>query len=192
MKEFEKLQQVWTAQTGANAKASATDLINKAKIHAMEIKRKHFWTIAILLLTFLILAAYFIWINLYDINLFTVGLGLMMGMLLLRIALEVVSIGRFQKLQLDVSLKDYSQSVNKFYAWRKRIHYVFTPIIYLSYFCGFVLMLPVLKVNLSSGFYTYILISGLAVFIGLAVIIYKQIKEEMGLMAYLKLLHADQ
>lgn len=191
MKDFEDLQHVWQEQFSSEKQTTATDLLKKAKGYTKTIKRKHFWTIAILLMTFILLIIYFIWANFYVLSLFTIGLGVMMGMLLLRIVLEIVSIRRFEKLRLDLSLQVYTQLVTKFYNWRKKLHYIVTPVIYIGYFCGFMMILPILKVNLSSGFFNYILFSGLIVFIGLAVFIYQQIRKELILMKYLKLLNAE-
>lgn len=186
MKDFESLQNVWEEQLDPEKQTTATDLIKKAKAHTKTIKRKHFWTIAVLLVTLFIIVAYFIWINFYGLNFFTIGLGLMMGMLLIRIVLEFISIRKFKKIAIGTSFEDYSQLVVKYYHWRKKIHYVFTPVIYFSYFIGFALILPILKDNLSKDFYNYVLISGIVIFIGLALFIYKQIKRELDLIKYLK------
>ncbi len=110
----------------------------------------------------------------------------MVGMLLLRIILEAISIHKFKNIAFGKPYKEYTQSIIKFYHWRKKIHYVLTPVIYICYSVGFAMILPILKTNISQGFFTYIIISGIIVFLGMGLFIYKQIKKEMDLMKYLK------
>src|SRR5699024_8139820 len=125
------------------------------------------WTICILVLTSLFLVGYFIWVGFYHISLFTVGLGGMVGMLLLRIILEAISIHKFKNIAFGKPYKEYTQLIIKFYHWRKKIHYVLTPVIYICYSVGFAMILPILKANISQGFFTYIIISGIIVFLGM-------------------------
>lgn len=186
MKTFEDLQNVWNQQSEPNTTQSASDYVKKAEQHQNEIRRNHVWTITIISLTFLILVGYFVWIGIYQFNTFSLGLGIMMLMLLLRITLEVVSIRKFKNIKPDSDLLTYAAQLQQFYNWRKRIHFVLTPIIYVTYFIGFAILLPVFKENMSSGFYLYVVISGFAFFIGFGLFIINRIRKEIKLLNFLK------
>lgn len=185
MKNFEAIQNLWNEQKTEDSLVSSREIIEKAEKNALVVRKGHIWSMRILSLILSVLILYFLWIGIYEFNLFTVGLGLMVGLLMVRIAIEIFSSREFKKIKPDRSLKEYSQSVVRFYKRRKIIHYIITPVIYAGYFAGFVMLLPALKTSLTRGFYYYIIISGIAVFIGLAVFILKQIEKELNLLRYL-------
>ncbi|MGX7668546.1 hypothetical protein [Flavobacterium pedocola] len=186
MKTFEDLQNVWNQQSNPSTDQSASDYVKKAEQHQNEIRSNHVWTIGIISITFLILVGYFVWIGIYRFNAFSLGLGIMMLMLLTRIALEVVSIRKFRNIKPDSTLLTYAAQLQQFYNWRKRIHFILTPIIYITYFIGFTILLPVFKENMSSGFYLYVVISGFAFFIGFGLFIMSRILKEIKLLNFLK------
>ena len=107
-------------------------------------------------------------------------------MLVLRIILEINSAHKFRKIKPDLSLIIYSKKIKEFYEWRKKIHLILTPIIYISYFAGFTMLLPTFKTNLSYGFFIYCLISGYGFFIIFGYFIIRQIKKELKLIEFLK------
>ena len=186
MTDFNDLQQIWELQSNPQSTITASSLILKAEENIKTIKRKHQGTIAILSISVLILIAYYIYTWNAHWSLFSTGLCMMTGMLLLRIGIELVSARRFRTINPVNSTADYSQQIIAFYEWRKKIHFILTPIIYISYTIGFVLILPALKANLSYGFYLYCLISGFLSLIVLVFIIYGQIKKELKLIRFLK------
>ncbi|TDO96588.1 hypothetical protein [Flavobacterium sp. 245] len=186
MKTFEELQNIWEQQTESDTKPTATEIIKKAEANTKKIKRSHFWTKVILSLTSLILISYYIWVGAYRQTLFSFGLCIMITMLLVRIAIEWISTKKLESLKTDVNLIEYSKLAHQFYEWRKKIHYIFTPIIYLTYIVGFTLLLPVFKDNFSSGFYLYILISGYAFLLIFGFFMIRIIKKEIRLLNFLK------
>ncbi|WP_026730054.1 hypothetical protein [Flavobacterium denitrificans] len=186
MKTFEELQDTWNQQTESNLKPEATDLIQKAEAHTKMIKRNHFWTRLILSLSSILLIAYYIWVAAYKHTIFNIGLCIMITMLLLRIILEWVSEKKLENLKSDATLIEYSKQAHQFYSWRKKIHYIFTPVIYLVYIAGFIFLLPVFKANFSHGFYLYILISGFGFFLIFGLFMIRKIKKELALLQFLK------
>jgi hypothetical protein len=186
MKTFEELQNIWDQQTESDKKPTATEIIKKADANNKKIKRSHFWTKVILSLTSLILIAYYIWVGAYTQTLFSFGLCIMITMLLIRIALEWISAKKLERLKTDVNLIEYSKLAHQFYEWRKKIHYIFTPIIYLTYIIGFTLLLPVFKDNFSRGFYLYILLSGYVFLLIFGLFMVRIIKKEIKLLNFLK------
>ncbi|MEL1253094.1 hypothetical protein AAEO57_04865 [Flavobacterium sp. DGU38] len=186
MKTFEELQNIWDHQTESDIKPTVTEIIKKAEAHTKKIKRSHFWTKVILSLTSLILISYFIWVGAYRQTLFGFGLCIMITMLLVRIALEWRSAKKLENLKTDVNLIEYSKLAHQFYEWRKKIHYIFTPVIYLAYVVGFTLLLPVFKDNFSRGFYLYILSSGYVFLLIFALLMIRIIKKEIKILNFLK------
>lgn len=186
MTNFDTIQNLWNEQKNTEKIISSKEIMQKAEKSTLAVRKGHVWSIGVLSVTFSILIGYFIWIGIYEFSLFTFGLGLMGGLLLIRIGIEVFNSKKFKKIKPDNSLKEYSDEMIRFYKQRKIIHYIITPIIYISYFVGFGLLLPELKVHLSKGFYLYILVSGVVVFIGLGIFISKQIRKELKLISFLK------
>ncbi|WP_166920691.1 hypothetical protein [Flavobacterium poyangense] len=186
MKTFEDLQNIWDQQGESNAKPAADDVIDKAETHTKKIKRNHFWTRIILSVTMIILIFYYVWVGAYKQTLFSLGLGIMISMLLLRIVLEWISVRKLESIKADVSLIEYGKQAHQFYQWRKKIHYIFTPIVYLSYIAGFMFLLPIFKESFSKGFYLYILVSGFGFLLFFGFLMIRIIKKEMRLLDFLK------
>lgn len=185
MKTFEDLQNIWNQQTELDIKQAAADIITKAEANTKKIKQNHFWTKAILSLTSIILISYYIWVGAYNQTLFSFGLCIMITMLLSRIVLESISAKKLENLKIDITLIEYSKQAQKFYQWRKKIHYIFTPIIYLTYVIGFTLLLPIFKENFSRGFYLYIISSGFGFLLIFGIFMFRIIKKEVQLLNFL-------
>lgn len=185
MTEFNKIQNIWNLQTDAKTHTSSLEIIAKAEKHTKTLKQNHYWTVGIISATLLILLYYFFWINAHQWNALTLGLSIMIVMLLTRIALEIHSVKKLHSIKPDLSVLDYTDKVKSFYHWRKKIHYLLTPIIYVSYFVGFTLLLPTFKANFSSGFYLYCLISGYGFFLAFGYFIIRQINKEMKILKLL-------
>lgn len=185
MTEFNKIQNTWNLQTDAKTHTSSQEIIAKAEKHTKTLKQNHYWTVGIISATLLILLYYFFWINAHQWNALTLGLSIMIVMLLTRIALEIHSVKKLHSIKPDLSVLDYTDKVKSFYHWRKKIHYLLTPIIYVSYFIGFTLLLPPFKANFSSGFYLYCLISGYGFFLIFGYFLIRQINKEMKILKLL-------
>lgn len=186
MKTFEELQNIWDLQTASLSQPTATEIIKRAESHVNKIKRNHMWTRIILSLTSIILISYYIWSGAYSHTQFSIGLGMMIVMLGSRVALEWISVKKLANLNTDLTLIEYSKLAHQFYTWRKKIHYILTPIIYLTYTAGFTLLLPVFKSIFSRGFYLYILLSGYIFLLLFAFFMIRIIQKEIKLLHFLK------
>lgn len=186
MKTFDDLQNIWNQQTDSTTTISAHELIEKANEHTKKIKRNHIGTLCIIGLTALILIVYLIWIGINSPSLFTVGLGLMIASLLVRIVLEWTSMKQFNAIKTDLALLEYSRLAAQFYDSRKKIHYIATPIIYAVYLLGFSFLIPTFHEHFSTGFFIYLLISGYGFLIGFAFFLVKKLKQEMKILEFLK------
>ncbi len=185
MKTFENLEDIWNKQPEVHF-ISADAIKQKAQAQANVIKVKHTWTIIIIGITVLILASYFVWVAAYKHQTLFIGLGIMITMLLVRFFAEYLSIKKLHALSKEISLTQYATSLQAFYQWRKKIHFVLTPSVYGLYIAGFIMLLPVFKTAFSTGFFWYIIITGVATFIVLGVVIAKQIKKELNMLALLQ------
>lgn len=186
MTEFNNIQEIWNSQSDTKPSTTASALIAKAKEHTKTLKHNHYWTIGIISLTVLILLFYFFWTNSHQFNSLTIGLSVMIGMLIFRIILEINSSTKLKSIKPDLTLLDYSQKVKTFYEWRKKIHLILTPIIYISYFIGFTMLLPSFEANFSNGFYMYCLVSGYGFFFVFGYFLIKQIRKELKLIEILR------
>ena len=192
MTDFNDIQQLWNKQDASTGKAQQPEeLIRLAEKNNNVIKAKHRWTIGILSLTVFLLAWYFVSYSDFTINRFFLGLSLMIFSLLLRIAVEYMSYRNFQKIDIRADFKTYTARVTKFYSTRKKIHFVITPLMLLTYITGFTLLLPIFRQILSTGFYIYIIVSGALFFIDFAWFMVKQIKKEMLLLHFLRNVKVD-
>lgn len=186
MTDFNQIQELWNSQSAMSSSVRADEIIQKAENHLKKIKRDHIITIAILVVVVTVLVAYVAWLNFSRWNLFTTGLSLMIGMLVWRIILELVSAKRFSGIKPDGSFSEYSEKITAFYTWRKKVHLVLTPFIYLSYIAGFVMLLPALKANLTTGMFWFCAISGSGFLIGFGVFLIHLIRKEIRMLDYLK------
>jgi len=183
---FIELSQNWQQQDNSKKLSTTTDIVNKAKIQSKALRQKKLWTIGILSFTCIVLITFFISVGAYNNWKESLGLSLMITMLVIRVVLELISKNHLQNIDQTLDFQSYVLKLNGYFKNRRWIHFVFTPIIYLVYFGGFVSMLPVFKVELSFAFYLYILISGIVVFVGLAVFIAFHIRKELQDLQFLK------
>ena len=182
MENFDDLQMLWNRQAGSKASTSAADLIGRAEANMKALRMGQLLTIAILATLTAILIAYFIWVGAHRLNAITVGLGVMIGVILIRIVLEWISVNKLKAIKPDCAMIDFGSRMTKFYRWRRKIHLLFVPAIYISYTAGFVLLLPAFKENLSRGLYLYILVSGFVSLVVLAFFIARQIRKEIRIL----------
>lgn len=185
MNEFNQIQEIWGSQKISKPEYTVSELINRSEKQTQKLKLNHYSTIAIISLTSFILLFYFIWTKSYQFNTLTIGLVIMIVMLMIRIILEINSAKKLRSIKPNLSLMNYSIAVKRFYEWRKKIHYIFTPIIYVVYFIGFTMLLPSFKANFSNWFFIYCLISGYGFFILFGIFLIAQIKKEIKLIEFL-------
>ncbi len=186
MENFDDLQNLWNKQSGSPINTTTSDLIKKAEVNMKRVKIGQLLAIGILSILTIILTGYFIWAGAYRLNALTIGLGIMIGVIVVRIMLEWISVYKLKGIKPDSSMIEFSNRIARFYTWRRKIHVIFTPIIYISYTAGFALLLPSFRENLSYGMYLYVLISGFGSLIFLAFFIARKIKKETQILNLLK------
>ncbi|SDE77121.1 hypothetical protein [Cellulophaga baltica] len=150
------------------------------------IKKKQKLTNGILTTTVIILVAFFIYIAAYNQSMTAIGLALMITALVIRILIELISTKKIRSLEIAAKASAYKKNVALYYQERKKIHFIWTPILIVVYILGFVLLLPSFKENLSPGFFLYITISFPIIMTVLSTFIYKKINFELNLLQQLK------
>ncbi len=183
MEAFEDLKSQWDNQSHPKAPEDGSKQIVE-KMNA--IRKKQRITNFVLGSTIVVLAAFFIYISAYKFQTVMMGLLLMIGMLVIRIGLEIHSIRTLKKMNIAQDSKSFKNQMIHYYTNRKKVHFVFTPIIILLYCIGFAILLPSFKVSMSSGFYSDILISAVVSLILLSIFIFKQIRKELSVLKLLK------
>lgn len=183
MEAFEDLKSQWKDQKEVLAPKNGAKQIFET---IAGIQKNQRGTNVILSLTALILIAFFFYISAFKFQTTMIGLLLMIGVLLLRIVLEVFSIRKLKNINPLTNASQYKQQIVEYYGFRKNVHFIITPIIVIAYGIGFYMLLPGFKVSLSAGFYTYIIASAIVVLVVLAFLVAKQIKQELKILRNLK------
>ena len=185
MSNFNDIKQEWAARNIPSAPENDyKGIIEKSKrIHTKQLIGQ-----VVLGVTVLILILFFFYISAYKNATVFLGLGMMIGSLVLRIGIEFLSMIKKTHIAADKDMKAFNRELITYYTRRKVIHYLITPLLFGCYVAGFIMLLPSFKESLSAGFYTYIIVSSVFIFIGLAVLIGVQIRKELGV---LRELHLD-
>lgn len=177
MAAFEDLKSEWENQSNPKVpEDGAKQIIEKMN----SIRKKQRITNVVLGTTALVLAGFFIYISAYKFQTVTMGLLLMIGVLVVRIGLEINSINALRKMNVTQDSEGFKQRMIRYYGNRKQVHFIFTPLIIFFYAIGFVILLPSFKMSLSVGFYWYIIISAVVVLVVLSIFIFKQIQKELA------------
>lgn len=183
MDNFEELQSNWKNQP----EIEATEKGFQSLLNGLSaIKNKQRITYLVLGSTIIILIGFFFYIAGYSNQQVVLGITFMIGSLLIRILLEVLSIRNLNKMNMVSQQTDFRNDLLAYYKNRKLVHFLWTPIIITCYVIGFIILLPLFKANLSAGFYTYIIISSIVLLIFFSVFIAKQIRNEIKELKRLK------
>ncbi|HEA19491.1 hypothetical protein LCGC14_1136180 [marine sediment metagenome] len=179
--ENDFLNKVWDTQDTSVPKFSANEIITKAKKHRFS----QYVTITIISLTVIVLIIYAFRFAFQSWNSFNLGLFLMISSLILRVIFEFYSVYRKESQLISMDLKSYYAYLKNYYRIRLSVNYIVTPLCIIVYGIGFYLLLPYFERDLSKGFYTYILISGIASMLVVIVFTIYGISKETRFLKYL-------
>lgn len=183
MSLFDDIQSDWKDQSGTLPPPGGTQSIRKRLDYLSRSSRGTAW---ILVATVAGLMGFFVYLGAFANGTVQLAMGLMLGGLIFRVALEVYGRRRLRHLDPTLPTSAYKDRLQAHYAHRKWVHLVATPIVLVAYWMGFGILLPDFKANLSPGFYTYILISGAVVALGLFWLILSQVLREFRLLRELR------
>jgi|GEM_PF-1627299 len=182
MNSFEDLENIWGGQKEISPKQAAMEVIEKAGKDSGRIKKKFLYTILILGITCLSLAGYMVVYKTYTVRLLFVCNSVMIGLLLIRIGLEWESYRTLNRLSFSTNTHQLVMQTERFYARRKYVNFILSPLIFLAYWGVFYFLEAPFKEALSPAMYNYIMVSGMVIFIALAVIIFRSIRQEMAIL----------
>lgn len=183
MTVFEDLKEQWADQPKPEVpNDGAKKIIEKI----ISIRRKQRIMNVVLSITAIVLIGFFFYISAYKFQTVTIGLLLMIGGLILRIGIEYSSIRGLKRMNASTDTQNFKQQMIRYYKGRTKVHFIVTPLIIIAYCIGFVLLLPSFKATLSSGFYSYIVISSVVLLLVLGFFIVKQIQKELMILNELK------
>lgn len=183
MTAFEDLKSEWKNQNQVKIpNDGAKEVLKTIK----SVQKKQQITNIVLATTGAVLIAFFFYVSAYKYGIVTFGLLLMNGALVLRIGLELSSIKSLEKMNIFVTIEAFKQQMIHYYKKRIKVHYIWTPIIIVLYIMGFVMLLPSFKQSLSSGFYTYVIVSSIVLLVVFGLFIWKQIRLELSILKDLK------
>ncbi|MEP2279847.1 hypothetical protein [Maribacter sp.] len=184
MNNFEDLQNKWQNQSEIPATDDGFQSLLK-NVKSIENKQKT--GNIVLTLTIIILVSFLIYVSGYKSATFMLGIGLMIGSLVIRIAIELFSLKKLRKVNFSEDASTFKEDLTTYYSFRKYTHYLVTPVAVIVYTVGFIILLPLFKATLSNGFYIYILCSSVVFLIVFSVFLYKQVKNELFKLKQLQL-----
>ncbi|MTI21465.1 hypothetical protein E1176_10590 [Fulvivirga sp. RKSG066] len=178
---MEDLKNIWQkGRQHISASKPADEMLKDAQKLARKNKMAHLGNALILCAVVVMLLLFFTYLAPFENRLSHAGVLLMVGGLVVRITIEIVSMIKLGKLDLTLEPKTSMDQALKFYNFRKLIHGPFTYIIIALYTIGFYMLTPEWSLYFST--WTMLLIDGSYVIIAIILIwqIRKGVIEEMN------------
>lgn len=179
MKNFDDLQSSWQQQEQPGPKK---DGVKSVQDKVGNLRRTYVSTLLILTATLVGIAIFFYYFGVRLDRPIPTPVLLMTGALAIRIGAELFGKIDLKNIRPDLSALAYEGRLRRFYSQRKWVHFLLTPLSMLAYCYGFILLIPYFKDEVSPGFYTYILVSGVICLLLLSWIIIRQAREELMLL----------
>ncbi len=183
MNDFEKIKETWVNQ---REDFSMEDVFGAVKKRIKKVGNQQKIANIVLVTTIAVLVFYFFAVSAFKDSQMILGMSMMICSLIVRVAIEVLSIRKLRKLNALLSTSQFKAVLIRYYKERKTVHLVVTPLLFITYILGFVILLPVFKNNLSTGLFWYVVISSIIVFPVLIVFIAKQIQKELRVLELLE------
>lgn len=141
---FDNLKNKWQHAKKEQPRQSVNteELIQLSQKKMRQVLNMHLGNIAVLVLTLIGISAFFVYVANFQQTLSHIGMVLMLGGLVIRIAIEIYSIFRSRQIDISQSATSVNQQYLDFHNYRKRIHGTTTLVILLAYSIGFYLLIP--------------------------------------------------
>ena len=141
--KFDQLKNSWKeAKEGQSNTGNSSDMLKVARENHSKSKKAQIGNVIVLSLVVIGLCAFFYFLAPLQETLSRIGIGLMIGGLLVRIIIELVSYQKASKIDYSSSSTDTTQQAQTFYNYRKRIHGPVTITIIALYTIGFYALTP--------------------------------------------------
>ena len=150
--ELNDLMHVWqqAKQHQPDSAATAGELIAQAKSKKMKVYAGHYGNLIVLNATTILLAIFFYLLNTLQDLISMIGISLMIGGLLVRTGIEVMSLIRAIKIKVDQPTTHSLSELLSFHRLRKKIHGPVTTILVLLYVIGLYAITPEVGRHLST------------------------------------------
>ena len=182
--EFKDIQNAWQQQ--ANSEVTTLPDFEPAKQKLTDLRKKQRITQLILGSTIVILIVFFFYISAYKQNGPLIGMSLLIGVILVRVYIEMRSQQQLKKINVLLSFVEFKEQLIAYYQKRKKLAFRIIPILLIIYNIGFVIMSYYFYQYLSRGFFYYIVISYVVSFIILFFFIRKQVLKELEILENLQ------
>lgn len=187
MTDFQTIQELWHQQRPVQQQEPRV-IIQKAMAEQQKFKFRQKSMMVILLVTVGVLGWYFMFYLGLSNTTVQLSAALMIGSMLCRVGVEMISHWQLYQIDFTQSLKDCTQQFMRFYIFRIRVNFFFTPLAMLLYSYGFIHLLPSLKAHVTEGWYWYILITGVGFLFGFSVFLFWHVKSEIRILQKMKAL----
>ncbi|MEP2772175.1 MAG: hypothetical protein ABJH05_08500 [Fulvivirga sp.] len=178
---IDKLKGQWKAAGSGSqpTKDTVEDIIKQSQHKMKKAINMHVGNIAILSLTLIGLSLFFYYLAPLQDALSHVGITLMLGGLLVRILIEIVSIAKSKKIDMSSSIEKTNRQYLGFHRYRKNIHGSITLGILFVYSVGYYLLMPEFANYFSRIMLIVLIFSYIPVFMIFGFFIRKSIRDEM-------------
>ena len=178
---FEDLKGKWKAASGAPEKSTEEieKIIGTSRKKMKKASNMHIGTLAILSITFIGLVLFFYFLAPLQDTLSHIGIFLMLGGLLLRISIEIISFKKSKQIDLGKSVEKTNSRYLEFYKYRKNIHGRITISILIAYTIGYYLLMPEFGQYFGQAMLIILIISYIPAFMIFGFSIRKSIRDEM-------------
>lgn len=183
MSDFEQLKHSWKEQ--ALEGPSEKDFM-ELKIGTKNMARKQRITNVVLLTTVAVLVFFFFSIGAMDFDHVALAIGSMIAVLVIRVVVEFLSINHLNGLSTIANVGSFNKKLRTYYKNRVWVHLALTPVLLAIYSYAFWTLLPDFKMNLSKGFYTYIVYSSVVLLLFFIFFIGNEVRKELQVLRELK------
>ncbi|GMQ31546.1 hypothetical protein [Algoriphagus confluentis] len=186
MEKFDELKNLWNRQSLGLIPTQADEFLVKIESHIKQMRTGQQKTLFTLIILLVILISYSLWVLHTGTSRYTLGLGLMIGAIMVRVTFEGLSIFKFNSVKPDLAMIEFREKITKFYFWKNRVNRIFIPILYGIYLLGFTFLVPVFKDTLSSGMFLYVILSGYGFLFLFTFVVRKKVRKEKMILEFLK------
>ncbi len=180
--EFKDIQNTWQQQAETNTLPD----FEPVKQQLSNLRKKQWITQVILGITGIVLIAFFFYISAYNTNGPLLGMLLLIGVIVVRVFIEVRSQQKLRKINVLLSFTEFKEQLIAYYQKRKILAFRVIPILLIIYNIGFIIMSYYFYQYLSRGFFYYIVLSYVISFIVLFIFIRKQVLNELEILKKLQ------
>lgn len=151
--DFNHLKKLWEASKSDRIPPSSDieDIIKSAQKKMKSAVRLQWSTIIILAITLVVIGAYFRYVAQFEQVISQVGMGLMLGGLVIRILLELISIFLSYKINLTETALKSNHAALSYFRFRKIMNGPVTISIVILYSIGFYMLTPEFSLYFSTA-----------------------------------------